>query len=315
MSHPLDGWVPIQLRGDAAGPLLDWCYLGDLRPTDPFFDHTIERAFEDPFRLLFRHRTGMDALEQLSVQRPGPEPAGLIFHMSRCGSTLLAQMFASLPWCRVLSEASVVAAVLRAPTPEDLRVRRLRDLVGALGYPGTGETRLVLKLEAAQLLWLPLWRRAFPSTPWVFLHRDPVEVLVSNLRTPGAAVTLADTDPAAPPEEALARLLGALCAVARDHLAQGGMLMDYRHLPEVALDQVARHFGLAPTPEERAGMLRRAGGDGKRPEVAFRPDSEAKQATASAAVRAAVARWVRPAYRALLAAPAGAPGPATGPEA
>jgi hypothetical protein len=53
-------------------------------------------------------------------------------------------------------------------------------MVAALGQARAGETRLFLKLDCWHMRDLPLFRRAFPNTPWVFLYRDPVEVLVSH---------------------------------------------------------------------------------------------------------------------------------------
>ena len=38
---------------------------------------------------------------------------GLVFHLSRCGSTLIAQMLAALPWTVVASEPSVIDSAIR----------------------------------------------------------------------------------------------------------------------------------------------------------------------------------------------------------
>ena len=35
---------------------------------------------------------------------------------------------------------------------------------------------------------LPLFRAAFPKTPWIFIYRDPVEVMVSLLRKPSGTI-------------------------------------------------------------------------------------------------------------------------------
>src|SRR5438874_313448 len=41
-------------------------------------------------------------------------PSGLIFHMSRCGSTLVSQMLAALPANIVVSEAPPIDAIVQA---------------------------------------------------------------------------------------------------------------------------------------------------------------------------------------------------------
>ena len=45
-----------------------------------------------------------DLLDQAAAE-PGIDPTGFIFHLARCGSTLVSQMLAALPEHIVLSEA------------------------------------------------------------------------------------------------------------------------------------------------------------------------------------------------------------------
>ena len=102
MSAPGPSWAPAQIRWTPSGPLVDWCHLGDLRFADPFFEQTIERAMAHPFNLLFRRATSLAAMGEPA--QPELKPAGLIFHMSRCGSTLVSRMLAASPENMVLSE-------------------------------------------------------------------------------------------------------------------------------------------------------------------------------------------------------------------
>ena len=61
------------------------------------------------------------------------------------------------------------------------RIEWLRGVVSALGQPRLGtEKHLFIKFDAWKVLDLPLIRRAFPAVPWIFLYRDPVEVLTSQ---------------------------------------------------------------------------------------------------------------------------------------
>ena len=111
--------------------------------------------------------------------------------MSRCGSTLVSQMLAALPSNIVVSEASPIDTVVQAgrwrpDLSEDRQALWLNSIIGALGQKRSGnEQRYFVKLDCWHTLALPLFRRAFPAVPWVFLYRDPVEVLVSQLRIPG----------------------------------------------------------------------------------------------------------------------------------
>jgi hypothetical protein len=184
----VNGWFPIRVYWDEGRPKVDWCRLGELRLEDPFFEQTVLRALRHPFNQALRLQTSLDLLCQAEKEQQGMRPDGLIFHMSRCGSTLVGRMLGALPGTLVISEPAPLDQVLRAKThdPEvtdEQRILWLRALVSALGQRWHGdEQRYFLKLDAWHTLDLPLIERAFPGVPWVFLYRDPLEVLVSHHR-------------------------------------------------------------------------------------------------------------------------------------
>src|SRR5258708_7122719 len=123
----LTGWVPIYGYRAAGELWLDWCHIGQRRFTGPFFSDTIDRVLGDPAALLFRHQTSIAQAQEWLGAHPGLQPAGFIFHMSRCGSTLVSQMLAAMPANRVLAEAPAIQTVLQAG-PVDW----LRTVVGLL---------------------------------------------------------------------------------------------------------------------------------------------------------------------------------------
>src|SRR5208337_3108734 len=108
------GWMPIRVHRTPAGLRVDWGWLGDTRFTDPFFGQTVNHCLEHPANLLFRQETPMAALGELNELSKGLAPTGFIFHVSRCGSTLLSQMLAALPKNVVISEAAPIDGVLRS---------------------------------------------------------------------------------------------------------------------------------------------------------------------------------------------------------
>src|SRR6185369_5327085 len=122
----------------------------------------------------------------------GIAPQGFIFHMSRCGSTLVSRMLGSLPRSIVLSEAgpidSVLRAGFRAPSlAEAEHVSWLRGMVSALGQRrAPDDNRLFIKFDSWSIVYLGLIERAFPEVPWLFVYRDPVEVMVSQMLRRGA---------------------------------------------------------------------------------------------------------------------------------
>ena len=76
---------------------------------------------------------------------------------------------------------------------------------------------------------LPLFRRAFRGVPWIFVYRDPVEVIVSQLRMPGAQMIPGMLDPGEfgiefadrpqSPEDHCALMLAEICAPILQHCA------------------------------------------------------------------------------------------------
>ena len=146
-------------------------------------------------------------------------------------------------------------------------------------------------------------RGAFPETPWLFLARDPAEVLVSHRRQAGMQMMptvvppeLFDVDPMSAAtmsfEEYGARGLGAICRQALANRDEHALFFDYQELPD-AVDRVLERFGL----DDEDGARRHGGGDrrdAKNPSAHSRPNAHA-QADAAGRRRsvAAVDEWAR----------------------
>ena len=305
----LDGWTPIRVHWRDE-PAVEWCWTDDLPFSDPFFGQTIERAFRVPYSLLFRRETPLDALEELE---PGLDPSGFVFHVSRCGSTLVSQMLASLPQHLVLSEPVPVDNVLTSVGSDTERVQWLRGMVSALGRPRRGDERgYVIKFDAWHACHLGTILRAFPDVPWVFLFREPVEVLASQLRHRGAQMVPGAIDPALfgldwnsiaqmPQEEYCARVLAAICRSALDHRDALALFIDYRELPDAVFERILGAFGLECDAAERARIEDVTRYDAKNPVLPFPGSRAAGDHEVPAAVREAADRWVRPLYEELQA--------------
>jgi hypothetical protein len=307
---PLTGWVPIRLIWRAGEPIVEWCYLGRERFTDPFFDSTIQRALETPFNRLFRHHTSMATLAEWARQSPGIPPSGFIFHMSRCGSTVVSQLLATLAGHVVVAEAgpidSIARADLKAPSAIlEQRIDWLQSIVSVLGQPRAGgETRYFVKFDARTTLELPLLRQAYPDVPWIFVYRDPVEVLVSLAASPNALTTPGMGENvlriAAPFEEYAARVLGLLCREAARHFpSERGLLVNYTQLPDICWRELPDHFGFALEDGAREAMQQAAQLHAKDRKRRYEPDSARRQAEASGAIREAARQWAAPQYAAL----------------
>jgi hypothetical protein len=280
-----------------------------------------------PFNLLFRHQTPIETLAELQDARPGLAPSGFIFHMSRCGSTLTAQMLAALPQNIVISEADPIDRVLRANLrdtriTEEQRAAWLRGLIGAFGQVrNEGERRLFIKFDSWSLLDLPVIQRAFPETPWIFLYRDPVEVMVSHVRQRGSQMLPGVLDPRAlgldladiqqiSLDEYCARVLAAVCEAGTRYYQPGAArLVHYHQLPDAVWSSIAEHFGICFTEEEVERMRLVAQFDAKHTGLTFEQDTSAKQQLATGEIRALAEQFVRPWYDRLetLSNPIGVP--------
>ena len=292
--------------------------LGTERLLDPFFHQTLQKQMMKPFHQLFRRETELEEMEAWAEGEPGAPLKGIVYHMSRCGSTLIGQQLGAIERNIVASEPAPIEDVLRLPLnhpeldqlPELDRaqqVRWLRALVGALGQKRNGEDALYLKTDCWHIHDLDLMREAFPETPWIFLYRDPVEVIVSYARIPAAwtvpaivhpqrlRMDIGDWDPRELDvyrARALAKICAAgLCAVQQTH---GGLLVNYNELPEAMYDRLLTHFDLRE--EDLAAMQKAALQNAKSPSARFTKDASEKQAAASERLRAVVAEHLLPVY-------------------
>lgn len=292
-------WTPVWIRA-AGDPVVDWAIVGEPL-TDPFFEQTADRAMRRPFNRVFARSTPLGVLRQLGAHALPLTPDGFVFHMSRCGSTLVAQMLAALASSIVVSEAqpldAIVALYRAGRLSEDDAVVTLRGVLSALGRPRLGERRLFVKFHASHVLELPLLARAFPHVPWVFLFREPRAVLSSQAQTLGAETFGGETG-VVPDEQLAASAVAGYCEAALRHASIGrSSFVEYARLPDAVFDEILPFFGvrLEDGDAERLNVVARR--DTKRPgEFASR-----EQPSPSPRIDELAARLLDPAYEALRA--------------
>jgi hypothetical protein len=316
-SLPPRHWLPIGTAAAPGATCVDWGWLGPKPLGAPFYEDAVRRAWALPFNRVFRYRTGLRDLIAQAETADSLKPSGFIFHMSRCGSTLAAQMLAALSDCVVIAEAAPIDAVTqlgRGLAPEDA-VRALRAMIAAFGRKRAGhERRYVIKLDCWHTLALPLFRHAFPDVPWVFLYRDPVEVLVSQMRQRGTQMVPQYMPPSffgldaadyLMDEDYCARVLGVICRAVIDHHEMGrqdlggGLILNYRQLPDAVCSAIMPHFGMACGEEERQRMGQIAQQDAKSPTLPFASDTDGKQREATDKIRRAADRHLGEIYNRL----------------
>jgi hypothetical protein len=295
--------------------VVDWAHFGGMRLDDPFYDISVQRALCRPFNRLWRYRMTLADFLAAAPAEGFCRPGGLVFHMSRCGSTLVAQMLASVNRYVVLSEAGPLDAIVQLPRvlpdmSEDDHARYLAAMVAALGRRRSDDAETaIFKLDCWHALSLPLFRRAFPDVPWIFLYREPVEVMVSHLRQRGVQTVPGLLDPGIFGIEAgsdmrgetyCALILDRICAAVIAHFdLGGGLLVNYDALPDALIAAILPHFGIEAHASEQVAMLAATQRDSKRPTETFSYDKLAKQSAANDAVRAAVEQGLASRYAAL----------------
>ena len=311
------GWVPMRIFWRDARPMVDWGHLGARRFTDPFFAQTINSCVRHPADLLFRHQTPLENLGDIAATQPSVRPKGFIFHMSRCGSTLLSQMLAAAPENIVLSEAAPIDDILRGHfgnpnVTEEQIVERLQWLVSVLAWRRhPAEKNVFIKFDCWHTVFLPLIQRAFPDVPWIFLYREPIEVMASAQKQLGGQMIPGVLEPglfgwdaatvgSMPLYEYAARALAKLCEAALAQAQAGqGKLVNYHQLPAAIWPTLMNYWKVEFSADETGRMLGAAQLNAKNPVLPFEADSQAKRDSASTELRALTQQWLAGVYQQL----------------
>jgi hypothetical protein len=225
-----------------------------------------------------------------------PFPDGIVMHISRCGSTLLARLLDAGPGVLVLHEPPFVNRLLTDRSVGEAERRRLLRALMKTGaaVADPSAAAVVLKCTSWNLHHADRLCAAFPDAPRLLVVRDALEVLVSLVdRPPG---WLAGGEGI---EERAARAVAGYLDAAAVAADARWALVAYEQLPG-AVPTVARHLGVG-SPPSAAEAEAVARDDAKRPGRRWRPDSSAKRARASMALRAAHERHTAPAERRLRA--------------
>lgn len=297
-----ENWLPVRAALHPDGLYLALRQIRAEELQDAFMQETVARvpAAEKIVQV---------AMGDLGKAAAGSAPAGVVFHVARCGSTLISQLLKQQGECVVYAEPLPVNEILVPPhrRPRHELASALRSLADAFARHAGGPW--VMKLSSWNTLFCDVVAEAFPDTPWILSLRDPVEVGVSLLgRPPGWLGDRAGTtspfpaiiDPehaSASREEYVARLYGAFCDAACRLDPARGRLVRYETLPAAAWEIVAPHFGLPLDERQLQRMAAAARLDAKAPvgqAVGFVRDTATKQAAASAILRQAIDAFARP---------------------
>lgn len=187
---PLDGRVVL------AGMWLPYCYqprqrlikwlLPQGHPSEPFLDEYIARCRQILFNQIIQPRTSLQAAVLSSDCVGSVLPAGFIFHLSRCGSTLVSTCLGQLDAVCVLSESPLLTDLLldaSLTVAEKKQSLRLFVDLQAAAFPQ--RQKIIIKWNAWDIFNWALINDVFRDVPAIFLLRNPVEILASHQQLVG----------------------------------------------------------------------------------------------------------------------------------
>ncbi|MDT8320921.1 MAG: hypothetical protein RQ826_10395 [Xanthomonadales bacterium] len=274
------GLTPVAINPEGDGSL----YFADIGDT-PLLEwkhiYTIERlARENAIGEVFS--TDLAVLDQEEPVSDGITPQGLIFHVSRCGSTLFTKALASSPGNLTINQggplqegfwAAITDQWQTAPEPSPRKLRMLGNLVLLLTRRRRPEyRRSFIKFISWNVIYLDFIRRAFPEAHLLYLYRDPVEVIATVLQETTAvlrskgqprATGLTGLPPAVTAQMSdsifLAHCFAHYFRIVRQIAERCRLqLLDYEHTRDPALfpETLARGLGLQPGAAELKLMLK-----------------------------------------------------------
>ena len=245
-------WIPTKFIKDENGneTILEWYRRTDFRFTEPFFIDTMNRF---GWELEKKTSDGHELLHYLK-DLDLPDPSGFIFHLSRCGSTLVSQMLSKDPNNLVLSEPWAAEQVLGLP---HLSIsKKIAMFVGAMrAYAASmksPEKKLYVKLASEE--WLPWLKTIYPNTPWIFIFRDPNDIIRSNLKDqPAWLLEIKDEHEK---RKAIIEKLNYQMETSLKYVHSAEMLVQYEDIDLNFPSKLMKAFKIQETPELSAAMIR-----------------------------------------------------------
>lgn len=186
----LKGWIPWRLIREEEKMYCEWLFTGYKLFTEPFFDDTIRvcRTMNEN-RQKFKAVSDLEFISNCCSQDYAAQTTAVIFHVSRCGSTLLSQMLSCNNRHAVLSEVPFIDQLLRLHyTHEHYKAEQIEQYVKAsvgLYHYQPQQTHLFVKTDSWHLHFYEQYRKLYPDALFVLLYREPAAVIQSQQKQRG----------------------------------------------------------------------------------------------------------------------------------
>ncbi len=183
------GLVPIAIRPGAGGSAGSLIYFADIGDT-PFLEwkyiYTIERLAKEG-RIDYAFATDFALLDEELPVADGLVPDGLLFHVSRCGSTLFCKALARVESNLIINQGGPLQAGFWATLTDGYRnpleasvenLDRFRRIVLLMTRRRRDDyERCLIKFISWNTIYLEFIRAAFPDARALYLYREPGEVI------------------------------------------------------------------------------------------------------------------------------------------
>ncbi len=184
------GLIPVAINPTGSGSVY-FADIGDTPLLEWKFIYTIQRLAEE-HAISEMFFTDLTILEHEDLVSDGISPQGLIFHVSRCGSTLFTKALARSPYNLTINQggplqegfwAAITDHWQHPPEISEPNIGMLRNLVLLMARKRRPEyRRCFVKFISWNIIYLDLIRAAFPDSAALYLYRDPIEVIATVLQ-------------------------------------------------------------------------------------------------------------------------------------
>ncbi len=124
-------WLPYRIDVAPEVPVVHWCRTGGQRLTEPFFEQDLHHLMGRPFNRALDVRSTIDDAAAHLARHPALPPTAFVFHLGRCGSTLVARAFTMrcTSGIALRKVCSMAASRLALPLDREMRVNRMPPVV------------------------------------------------------------------------------------------------------------------------------------------------------------------------------------------
>lgn len=263
----------------------------------------------------------LDDLETHFNHLKSSQLLGIIFHLSRCGSTLTTQALSKIKFTRIISEPKIITYLkiaLQDLIIDHRKAERILKVIVKLWFGDSNQKtikNLIIKLSSWHTILFELFQNSFPKAPILFLIRNPYEILVSEIERPSQPIKdiMEDSVLASKRlfiseqelkrisiEEYIALSIQLNIQTVLEKIKSKTIVVDHKELPNSIFDKILPHFKMLPDVEELKDMEDRILYRGKKIEQKYKDDTSDKISKITPQMRVAINKYVDTVFSELL---------------